>query len=948
MQLRKLYDLALDHEGEERRKRLEEAAGGDNELVAEVLRLIALEPEAAEFMASSPAAGLQQELSRRQPVFSEGDVVAGKFRVVRLLGQGGMGEVYEASEEAPAVYGRVALKTVRWERVGDGDAQKRLRREALLASGICHPNVCQIHGVVQHHAAGEELSILIMQLLEGRTLSAATKEKRRWEVSEARGLALDMAAALDAAHAAGVIHRDLKPSNVMLTERGAVVMDFGLAVAPFQEGGEVTPLTLSGQILGTPEYMAPEQIRSKSATARSDVYSFGVVLFEMLTGARPGTGATGVEAMVHRVLAEPMNPRDLNSAIPRNWAAVIVRCLERDPAERYGSAGEAMRDLDRPWRLPRLRAKSRRAVIFFSASMSGLLVGYRYWRSATLPGSKLLMTSIENKTGDPGMGGFEALLERQVSLSNRVNWVDRKRVEELRARMKLPAGGPLTIEQSRELALRDGAAGVLSGELLPMGGGLNLRLRLVGVGGAPWRSRWEEAAEFPAASREELWRALGEAARWVRAKAGESAREIGQQDLPAEDVTTSSWEAWQLYRRATERAAGGRLEDAIALLKEAIRYDGSFVMAWRNRADYEIQRQDYVTGYASWARAVAVLDEKGNSSIEAYRTRGMYHEDTGDYGSAEQAYRALLALKPGDYAGRLYLSSVLRKRHRFDEALALVEALASDYPEKAEVLTHSIVIYLSKGRLDLARRDVARLRAAGLTAWADYGEYTVAMMSGDWAVAERMASNLSVRSEPAWRVRGALVAASYGAYRGNWEGSLAAVRLALQRAREMGIRGWMDRLPVWEIYLAWKGAPGELERWRKLFSALMPPAAAPALRVDYWFVAHRLGLRVEAGAAAMWPALPAFRAPRAEIALLAHPSEKGWREVLGAAEELPPHLQQDAYEFAVEMARLHGWPDAALRGLLDGGKPAWWWGNEMNLPGRIQAASEDRGEGHGT
>ncbi|MBZ0233227.1 MAG: serine/threonine protein kinase [Deltaproteobacteria bacterium] len=209
-----------------------------------------------------------------------GTIVAERWTIVRFLARGGMGAVYEAHDRL--LDGPVALKTLR-----SGMAHERFVREIQLARKVSHPNVCRIHDAGRHGG----LSFLTMELLAGEPLSARL-ERGPMSVVEARPILADLAAALDAAHAAGVIHRDFKPHNVMLVRRGgtlrAVVTDFGIARAADDTGDAA--LTADGELIGTPAYMAPEQVNGKPVTAATDVFSFGVVAYQMVTGALPFTG----------------------------------------------------------------------------------------------------------------------------------------------------------------------------------------------------------------------------------------------------------------------------------------------------------------------------------------------------------------------------------------------------------------------------------------------------------------------------------------------------------------------------------------------------------------------------------------------------------------------------------------------------------------------------------
>ncbi|HET8648064.1 MAG TPA: protein kinase [Vicinamibacteria bacterium] len=254
---------------------------------------------------------------------AEGDVLGGRFRVTRLLGEGGMGQVYEA--EDLELGERVALKTIRAEIAGDARAMERFKREVHLARRVTHPNVCRLFDLGRHQGKGEDITFLTMELLAGETLADRLR-RGPLGAEEAGRLARQMAEALAAAHRAGIVHRDFKPGNVILTappDPRAVVTDFGLAGL----SGEGPATVRAGSLVaGTPAYMAPEQETGGTASPAGDVYSFGRVLVEMLRG-RPG-GKEAVEAL-------PPEAR-------QQWGDVLGRCLAGDPAHRFRTAVELL------------------------------------------------------------------------------------------------------------------------------------------------------------------------------------------------------------------------------------------------------------------------------------------------------------------------------------------------------------------------------------------------------------------------------------------------------------------------------------------------------------------------------------------------------------------------------------------------------------------------------
>jgi Tol biopolymer transport system component len=281
------------------------------------------------------------------PQLEPGVVLSDRFEVVRYLASGGMGDVYEVTDRELGL--NVALKTLRADLIEDEAALGRLRREVQLARRVTHPNVCRIFDVVTHRggeAGGPEFPVVgyTMELLSGSTLSGLLDRDGPLSPDRALPIVAQMASALDAAHRAGVIHRDFKSANVIIepaTEprRGqrVVVTDFGLA----RQAGAWSGDTGENEVVvGTADYMAPEQIRGGEITPATDIYALGVVLYEMLTGARPHPADSAVAVMLRRLEDPPRPPRELVEELPHRWEKAILRCLETDPRNRFKSAME--------------------------------------------------------------------------------------------------------------------------------------------------------------------------------------------------------------------------------------------------------------------------------------------------------------------------------------------------------------------------------------------------------------------------------------------------------------------------------------------------------------------------------------------------------------------------------------------------------------------------------
>ncbi len=350
-----LFESALEKTPGERTAFVAEAAE-DSLVRCEVERLLAHHVESGGFL-SNPAisANASSSVPAQNHAFLPGDFVAERFRITRFLARGGMGEVYEA--EDIELHESVALKSIRGELLHDAKALERFKREVYLARKVTHPNVCRIFDLFRQapNAAGGEnrgsVAFVAMELLQGETLAEFLRRQPRLSTHDAKPIALQMASGLGAAHAEGILHRDFKPGNVVLTRarKGlrAVITDFGLALRSNQDVSAGAPVTGSGEVLGTPAYMSPEQVEGKELTPASDVYSLGLVLYQMVTGTRAFEDATPLSMAVRRIKEDPVPPRMIVPDLDRRWELLILKCLAREPKNRFQSGDEvahALRD----------------------------------------------------------------------------------------------------------------------------------------------------------------------------------------------------------------------------------------------------------------------------------------------------------------------------------------------------------------------------------------------------------------------------------------------------------------------------------------------------------------------------------------------------------------------------------------------------------------------------
>ncbi|HTU34749.1 MAG TPA: serine/threonine-protein kinase, partial [Candidatus Acidoferrum sp.] len=258
-----------------------------------------------------------------------------RYEILQLLGEGGMGAVYKARDTA--VDRLVAIKIIRPDLASRPDILARFKQELVLARQVTHKNVIRIFDLGE----ADGLKFITMDFIEGRDLKSILREKGKFATGEATSIVTQICRALDAAHSEGVVHRDLKPQNIMIDARSRVtVMDFGIA-----RSMEMTGVTQTGSLVGTPEYMSPEQAKGEDIDTRSDLFTLGIIFYELLTGKTPFYAETAYATLLKRTQERARDPVELDPTIPPHVSGVVMKCLETDRENRYASALDIVHDL---------------------------------------------------------------------------------------------------------------------------------------------------------------------------------------------------------------------------------------------------------------------------------------------------------------------------------------------------------------------------------------------------------------------------------------------------------------------------------------------------------------------------------------------------------------------------------------------------------------------------
>jgi eukaryotic-like serine/threonine-protein kinase len=747
-QIEGLYHAALERASGERAAFLTEACVSDLDLRQEVESLLAYEEQAQSFIATQPGMIATEMLGMLGMQAAEAPVIIGSdishYRILALLGCGGMGEVYLATDTK--LGRKVAIKLLPARFTSDAERVQRFEREAQAASALNHPSILTIHEISEAPIDSGGAHYIVSEFVEGETLRAMI-EGGVLSVSQALGIAEQVAGALSVTHEAGIIHRDIKPENVMVRPDGLVkILDFGLAkliesalTAQDSEPKRERRLdsetlatsrlsTDPGMLMGTVSYMSPEQVRKLTVDHRADIFSLGVMLYEMLTGRRPFEGATASEVMAAIVTKEPEPLENLRSEASPEIARVVMQCLAKEPenrfqtavalagqlksaSERYGHPryGEAPRTPDGGVARPQWRPfhGSRPVRILAILLISLVIPAVIYWKLAhnSAPGlqiKSLVVLPLENLSGDPAQ---EYLADGMTdALIGDLAKIGALRVISRTSAMRYKGAKKPLAEIARELNVD----AVVEGAMQRSGDHLSIRARLIQVSTDQqlWAETYERDFRDALAAQSEIARAI---ARQVQAKTtrAEHAR-LNESAAVSRKALDDYLQGRYLLGK------GGQLRKAAEYFQKAIEEDPAYAPAYAALATCYNALGSVVVGELPPPEARRRAEEAAVKAVqldgalaEAHAALGyVYHYDW-RWAAAEDELKRALELNPNSSEACSIYSRYLSAQDRAEEAIAEADRAQELDPLSLTTRTHRGFVLTNARRYDEA---IAQLR----------------------------------------------------------------------------------------------------------------------------------------------------------------------------------------------------------------------------------------------
>ncbi|MCU1300766.1 MAG: Serine/threonine-protein kinase PknB [Candidatus Sulfotelmatobacter sp.] len=652
---------------------------------------------------SSPRSGTKSStrLQMSVPVLQTGVVLAGRYEILQLLGEGGMGAVYKAMDRE--LDRPVALKLIRPELASRPAILARFKQELLLAHQVTHKNVIRIYDL----GDADGVKFITMEFVEGQDLRALILERKKFSPEDAVEIIQQVCRALEAAHSVGVIHRDLKPQNIMRDQTGRIlVMDFGLARTVAGDG-----MTQTGALVGTMEYMSPEQALAKDLDHRSDLFTLGLILYELLAGVTPYKAESAIASLIKRNQERAIPVSDHDEKIPRALSNIVSKCLERDPVLRYQNAGELLRDLDawqgnraaatlgfqpavEPWgRTIHWPIWTGIAAVVVLAIVGflfrGTLVSPSTTKTASGPALSLAILPFRNASGDPSADwlgpSLADMLSTDVGQSARLRTVSQERLHQVLSDLRIAPNASIEPATLRRLAEFSNADKLVWGQYAKFGGQIRIDATLLDL-----KDDRSVPIKIEAVDEKDIPGAVDRLAESIRQKLALPENVLKELKASSFQPNSSSVEALRDYDQGIVLQRGGKILEAQKQFEAATKADSNFALAFSKLAqsysslgyDSEAEQsarravelsqnlpeaEKYLISAIRWQitknypeaiKAYENLAHASPDNTDVQSALASVYEDAGDFAKAREYYQKLLLVNPKDLTAVLELGRV--------------------------------------------------------------------------------------------------------------------------------------------------------------------------------------------------------------------------------------------------------------------------------------------------
>jgi serine/threonine protein kinase/tetratricopeptide (TPR) repeat protein len=633
-----------------------------------------------------------------------------RYHIIRLLGVGGMGSVYQAWDQELEV--AVAVKVIRPDVTADPavaqDLERRFKRELLLARQVTDKHVVRIHDIGEI----DGIKYITMPYVHGFDVASILKREGKLPVARVLSIARQVASGLVAAHEAGVVHRDLKPANIMVDEEDhALIMDFGIARST--SGATAFAMTVGAQVIGTVEYMAPEQARGEAVDQRADVYAFGLIVRDMLLGGRHAGSTSAVTELMARMRQAPTALRDVDPTIPEGVDTLVTRCLQPDAADRYQTSAELLRDLNRlaedgraaiapvagRWRrtlmsrgplVPMLAALA--LLLIVGAGVLALKAKFVAPRGGAVtaslparPSVSLAVLPFRNASSDPALDSLgtslSEVLATDLGAASHIRTVPSERLHKVLHDLRIDRQTNLSPAELTRLADFANAGSILWGWYTRFGEEIQIYATLQDL-----EQNTTSQLQVKAQNQAVVLAAVGELAHSVRAKLAAGSEDVLKElKATAWRPSTQSFEALRLYNEGLHLSRDGNHQGAAKRFDAAIAEDAQFALAYSALAQTYDNLGDAAQAAQSARRAVAL--SASLPAQERYLISAMQHRLANQPDQAIEMYEKLHAVSPHNAAIRFDLAALYEQTGNLDKAAEHFGKAVELDPKHVEGLT---------------------------------------------------------------------------------------------------------------------------------------------------------------------------------------------------------------------------------------------------------------------